>query len=256
MSIQDLRPWVDDQEYQFLCEKLASFYAVEKPSRDVLLQSANDPEVFRLEKRVVPQLNRAVADALECQTLFSTVGMRKEPVILTALCLRPRTLYLLHTEASQRTAEAVRDDPDLLALQAESSLEVFLRRISETDAPNNYDVVQKEFLGSQNLGRVVIDPTGGYKIMGISASAMAFWYRLPMVYLKGVEKLGVVIPFSEELSVVTNPYEHFGDRDLELLQRLFNNHDYTASISVCEQLIRTVQDPGMDSMLELSLIHI
>lgn len=250
MSMNDVRPFVDEPEYQFLCEKLAPFYSTEKTTRDALIQSANASDVFRLEKRIVPQLNQDVAESLECNTLISTVGMRKEPVILTALCLRPRKLLLLHTDASRKTAEAIRDDSDLTLMQGKGKMQVVLRRISETDAPQNYDVVQEEFFGEEGPGHVVIDPTGGYKIMGISVSAMAFWYRLPMVYLKGIEKLGVVIPFSEVLSTVMNPYEHFGDRDLELLQKLFNNRNYTASIAVCRQLIQTVQDPSMDSMLD------
>ena len=128
--------------------------------------------------------------------------------------------------------------------------DIELKSISETDAPHNYDVIQKEILPSAE-GRIVIDPTGGRKVMGISLSAMAFWRRLPMVYLHGDEMKGIVIPFSERLRRVKNPYDHFGDGDQKLIKELFDRGDYDSALNVCEKLIGTVGDPATSSRLEL-----
>jgi CRISPR-associated protein (TIGR02710 family) len=218
--------------------------------RGELIEAANHLDIFRLERKYVPITNARQAREIDCDTLISTVGLRPQPVILTILCLQPKKVFLLHTEISRKMAEGIRDDPDLLAIGLRPNLDTVLKPISETDAPRNYDLVQNEILPAAS-GRVVIDPTGGLKIMGVSMTAMAFWRRLPMVYLKGVEKAGVVIPFSEELTRVENPYEHFGDRDLALIKAFFERGNYSAAEQVCSQLLDTIGDPAGHTRVEL-----
>jgi CRISPR-associated protein (TIGR02710 family) len=232
-----------------ILDLLSCFYA-DEPDNKALRDAANNSEVFKLEKKYVPILNNNQSQEIGCDTLISSVGLRPAPVILTVLCLKPKRLFLLHTETSLSTAEKVRDDPDIIKLGLRPNIETVLKPFSETDAPANYDLLNREVL-PRAKGRIVIDPTGGMKIMGISLAAMSFWRRLPMIYLKGEEKAGTVIPFSEELTYVKNPYDHFGDRDIALIKALFNKGNYVGAREVCESLIDSTGDPAAVTRFDL-----
>ncbi|MSP14762.1 MAG: TIGR02710 family CRISPR-associated protein [Chloroflexi bacterium] len=240
--MEELYNLCTEEEQQFIDKQLAVF-ADPTANRDSLMAVSNDQAIIKLEKRYVPQINPTISSEIGCDTLISTVGLRKLPVLLSILCLRPKRVFLLHTNASRYMAEEIRDDADVQALGLKPNLDTSLKEISQTNAPQIYDILQHEIL-PRARGKVVIDPTGGIKVMGLSLAAFAFWRRIPMVYLLGEEVKGVVKPFSERLTRVENPYDHFGDPDFTLLKELFDRGNYPAALEVCRGLEKTVGDPA------------
>lgn len=247
--LKPLRALCTAEEWEYCRDKLAVFDDVQA-DRKQLAEVANDPQIVALEKKYVPVLNKEQSQDIKCETLISTVGFRPQPVLLTILCLNPERVFLLHTADSRPMAEQVRDDSDIQSSGLVPNEDVILKTISETNAPRNYDILQQEVL-PQGIGRIVVDPTGGRKIMGVSLSAFAFWRRIPMVYLQGKEIKGIVRPFSERLTLVENPYDHFGDPDLSLIEELFDLGNYPAALDVCRRLLNTVRDPTTWSMLSI-----
>lgn len=239
--LDELLPSLSQTE-QNLIREVQQEFETPGADREVLQNAVN--KVFELEKRLVPQLNQAAVAQIRCDTLICPVGLRAAPVILTILCLKPRWLFLLHTEGSQKIAEKVRDDPDVAALDPR----ITLKEINETDIVQNYNVIQKEIL-PRAKGHIIVDVTGGVKIMGVSLSAMAFWRRLAMVYLKGEEVRGIVRPFTETIACLKNPYDHFGDREFALIETLFKRGNYNAAAEVCRNLRGTVGDSAKAQQL-------
>jgi len=246
-SLDALRSLLTPEEWKYCQERLAVFDDP-KANRKQLADAANDPKIFALEKKYVPRLNAERSKEIKCDTLISTVGLRLPPVLLTVLCLQPKKVFLLHTAASRPVAEQIRDDPDIQALGLKPNEDVILQEISETDAPYNYEILQQKII-SEAEGQIIVDPTGGVKIMGVSLAAFAFWRRIPMVYLQGEEVKGIVRPFSERLTRVENPYDHFGDPDIALLKELFDRGNYLAAYEVCHRLRETVHNPATLGML-------
>ena len=222
------------------------------PDRNLLKEVARS--LFNLEKRYVPCLNQEVAKDLDCSVMVSTVGLVKQPIILTILSLVPRKVHLLHTEGSEQAARQVAADSQVQQLGLRLGETLHLHRFSETDATANYRVVLDDILAhiDPETERVVVDPTGGRKIMGVSLSTVAFWHRLPMVYLNNQElRPGIIWPFSERICPIRNPYDYFGDPDLRLIGDFYARHDYDAAIRACDQLLRIVGDPHVYARLRV-----
>jgi CRISPR-associated protein (TIGR02710 family) len=116
-----------------------------------------------------------------------------------------------------------------------------LLEISLTDAPHNYDVLRK-IVKSNPDRKVVVDISGGVKVMGTSLATAAFWLRLPVIYQLGEEVQGIVRPFSEHLTRLVNPYLHFGSTDLRSIQELFHAGNYDAALTLASNLREAIGD--------------
>lgn len=133
-------------------------------------------EAFELEKKYIPRVpgNESVCQQLGCQSMIMTVGLQKEPVILSILCMKPQKVILLHTDDSRTTALEVENDPHIKEMKAEIT-PLF---ITEYDASKNYQVVRDEAL-PRTSGVTIIDPTAGRKVMVASLALIAFYHRYP-----------------------------------------------------------------------------
>jgi CRISPR-associated protein (TIGR02710 family) len=213
---------------------------MQKLSKDALL----------LEKKYIPLMNREVAEKLGCDTLLMTVGFQKEPIILSILCLRPKRVFLLHTDGSRHVAHEVETDAEVGQVGAT----IFPTPITESDAARNYKVIRDDVLTKlpSSPGTILADPTAGRKVMVASLALVAFFYRLPMVYLHTIEVSGLAIPFMETLEEIKNPFEFFGDTDLALIEENFNSHFYDAAVRGCERLLETIRDPA--AAMKVSLL--
>ena len=210
-------------------------------SGDGTAARAISKEALTLEKIYVPQIpeNDRISQELNCENMIMTVGFQKEPIILSILCMKPRKVILLHTDGSRPTALAVETDPDIQSM----GVEITPLFITEYDASENYRIIKEQALPRVlNVEKTVIDPTAGRKVMVASLALAAFYMRFPMVYIHGIEQGGVVFPFTERLRFIENPFDVFGDTELDLIQEQFNCHLYEAAINTCKQLERKVRD--------------
>lgn len=197
-------------------------------------------ELFPYEKKYMPCYDK------DCEVLICTVGMREQPIILSVLSIKPRQCILLHTKKSLETVYKIEDDPDIKKLE----INFEMVEISEVDAAENYEVIKTQVLKKlKNLTTVRVDPTGGRKIMGTVVGTFAFFYRIPMVYLHAEEKMGINIPFTGKIEDIDNPYEYFGDIELSLIKKSFDNYDFSTVLDICEKLRTTVKDLNIDGLL-------
>ncbi|NLI56062.1 TIGR02710 family CRISPR-associated protein [bacterium] len=215
--------------------------------QDLNLVNSSKKNLFNYEKKYIPIIkeNIKVKEKLETKTLLMTVGMQIEPIILSILILKPEKVYLLHTESSLESASIVGNDMEIRNL----NIDIHLEKIYEDDVKQNYNII-KEIIDKIKNQKIVTDPTCGRKMMNTSLSLAAFYYRIPMVYLNGIEVNRNVVPFSERIKEIDNPFDVYGDIELELVENLYNSHFYDAAIKVCENLLESVKNPASYAKIE------
>ena len=71
-------------------------------------------EAFGLEKKYVPRIpgNESISQELACESMIMTVGLQKEPIILSILSMKPQKVILLHTDGSRPTALEVENSTE------------------------------------------------------------------------------------------------------------------------------------------------
>ena len=248
--------WLWEQlspESKSLVEKTIQAFADPQTDRGRLIELANSQDIQTLEKQYLPQKPQPDdIQRLKGRALIASVGFRPMPVILSALLLEPTKLYLLHSQESRRFAEQVRDDEFIQNLGLDPVKDILLREISLTDAPQNYGVLQ-EIVAENPDTEFVVDVSGGVKVMGVSLASAAFWLRLPVVYMLGKEVKGIIEPFSEELTLLKNPFVHFGSPDFRSIANLFALGEYDAAMNVCRNLQETIGDVSLLGKLDILL---
>ena len=220
-----------------------------KKIKDLEMLDKLKSELFEYEKKYLPSFeeNRQVLLQLKPDVLLLTVGFQAEPIILSILCLKPREVYLLHSEGSRKIAQKVEKDHCIKS----KATKFYFKEISEVESRKNYEVIKGIISNLSKKSRIVVDPTGGRKVMVSSLALVAFYCRLPMVYLQGVEKKQKIMPFSEKLRIIENPLEYFGDADLKITETLFNSHMYEAAFKMCLELLKSVRDLDTAKRIEL-----
>ena len=223
-----------------IMQKLQEFLSTDK----VDVKRAISEELFDLEKQYIGKFQD---NQIQCTNLIQTVGLREAPVILTILISKPQKCFLLHTLGSEPHAENVVQDPILK--KRKINFQKIL--IDEVDAGNIYREVKNHVIPFLCAGTTISDPTGGRKAMVAALSSISFYYGLPMMYLWGYEDKGIILPFSEQLKSIENPYEIYGDLDLILFERLFNNHAYASARQIAIELRKKVIDPKQSYLITL-----
>lgn len=227
----------DDADRENILAMLEQFHATSDRGE---LRGLAD-ELFPYEKKYMQRYEG------DCDTLICTVGMQKAPIILSFIAMQPKRGILLHTDGSEKVAdEVIRDN-------VVASLDIRFNKIEidEVDAAENYRILKDNVLKRLRGGVVRVDPTGGRKIMGTAVGAFAFFFRIPMIYLHAEEKMGISVPFTGKIRDIENPYEYYGDIELSLLKRHFDNYEFDSALRVCEELRERVKDPNLYVKLEV-----
>ena len=248
-----LRVVVEDQDELNKIEFLLKDYfealgpPTDKDVKDSKALNSIKHELFTYEKKYVPLIkeNFEVAQRVNPDNLIMTVGFQPEPIILSILCLKPKNVFLLHTEESLNQVSAVKQDEDIINL----GTKITCYKITEYEANENYKAM-KELIGKVS-GNTVVDPTGGRKMMIASVTLAAFYYKLPMVYMHSEELKRQVTPFSDRIRAIDNPLSTFGDTDLSLVETLFNSHMYEAAVKVSKNLLDSIKDIELAKKYEL-----
>ncbi len=87
--------------------------------------------------------------------------------------------------------------------------------------------------------------------MGTAVGSFAFLFRIPMVYLHAEEKMGISVPFSGKIRDIENPYEYYGDMDMQILKKNFDSGFFDPAHDVCEQLQKNVRDLALGKKLDM-----
>src|SRR5665647_1132382 len=94
----------NESDRLFVSEKLQAF----KESSDVGELNCIGKDLFPYEKKYMKLYGK------ECDILITTVGMREAPIIFSFLALRPKKGILLHTPQSEKTADKVINDHNIV----------------------------------------------------------------------------------------------------------------------------------------------
>ena len=227
----------DDADRQEISTALKDFY--ETSDRNMLKKITID--MFPYEKKYMPRYDK------DCDILISTVGMQEPPIILSFLAMQPKKGILLHTKKSEKIADLVVNDSTV------SSLNIKFEKIEidEVNAAKNYNILKDEVLKQLGKEKVWVDPTGGRKIMGTAVGSFAFFFRIPMIYLHAEEKVGINVPFTGQIHDIENPYEYYGDIELSLLKKHFDNYEFDSALKICIELREMIKDPSLYAKLEM-----
>ena len=227
----------DDADRQEISPALKEFYKTSDRNRLDKIRNY----LFPYEKKYMPRYDK------DCDILISTIGMQEAPIILSFLAMQPKKGILLHTKKSKKIADLVVND------SAISSLNIDFKKIEidEVNAAKNYNILKDEVLKQLGKEKVWVDPTGGRKIMGTAVGSFAFFFRIPMIYLHAEEKIGINVPFTGQIYDIENPYEYYGDIELSLLKKHFDNYEFDSALKVCVELRETIKDPSLYAKLEM-----
>jgi len=230
----------DNAEKDKILDRMERYFAID--DRNERREISN--ELFIYEKQCMPR------HQAECDVLIMSVGMQMEPIILSILSIRPKKVFMLHTSGSKSTAEKVMIDPDIRSIEAEFEF----AEIDELNTAKNYRSLKgivSKLSREKQIKHIYVDPTGGRKTMGAMLGTFAFFYRIPMVYLRAEELKNLPVPFTGNICDIENPYTYYGDIELSILKKHFDNYAFDAAIVVCDELLNTVKDMALHTKFQV-----
>lgn len=164
--------------------------------------------------------------------LILPVGLSPEPLILSILILRPERVYFLYSKMSEKYLERIVSATRLQINQVDKD------EIDDTSVPDIYQKVKITYERWGKPERIAVDITGGKKSMvgGCALAGSLIGARLFYVDSKYNGKLKKPEPGSEQLMILENPYDVFGDLKLERARDLFAQLDFVGAKSLLEEL--------------------
>ncbi|MCC6154553.1 MAG: hypothetical protein IT367_12375, partial [Candidatus Hydrogenedentes bacterium] len=121
--------------------------------------------------------------AREFETLVSLMGFSPETTVQACIVVRPKKLVVIGSDGDNARAAA---KPAFEYLQREGLIDPFNDltqiRVDAFDPESIYKSLQENIRGLKN---VLLDITGGTKVMSFTAGAFAWEEKLPVCYLNG-----------------------------------------------------------------------
>lgn len=140
----------------------------------------------------------------QCDTLVSLMGFSPETTALTASALRPAKLIVITGANTLNNYDLVVNF--LVMRKVLKHHQIRLEEIDVSDLDDIYNVVSKCILNKE-CSNVIIDITGGKKIMSASAAQAAWEIDAPLCYVEGDYDPELRRPHigTERLAVLKNP---------------------------------------------------
>lgn len=216
------------------------------------LKERNERDRF-YEEKVFPLVMQSVVSRERLEHpqpythLILPVGLSPEPLILSIRILLPERIYLLYTKVSEQYLDRIVRDADLRISQVDKD------EISDTNVPEIYQKVKAIYEKWGKPERVAVDISGGKKSMvgGCALAGSLIGARLFYVDSKFNREFGKPDPGSERLVILENPYDVFGDLELERAKELFAQKDFVGAQSLLEQLQQETSTPELYKALTL-----
>ncbi len=177
-------------------------------------------------------------EAKECQYLISLVGMSPEPIILTIKTLEPQEIIFLYTPDTQKHLDFIGEYLKLRPSAFQKSC------ISGSKTEEVYQEIKK-FLQNKNPADCFVDISGGKKSMVGGAAEAAGILGTRVVYVDNnefSEELRQPLPGSEFLNFLENPYEVFGELDIQEALALYQAGSYGEALHVLTRLKKKIAE--------------
>lgn len=195
---------------------------------------------------IVDQIRRdpAKPDLGEVDLLISLSGFSPETTVMAYEYLQPKRLLVIGTEQAFDGVDYIQHTLQLTAARFEwqcvdpvDPLEIY-REIKTA--------VAKAASRSDMRPNIIIDITGGKKVMSASAALAASQMDLPMCYVEGEADPWTKqsAPGTEKLISLANPTRLFGDREMDRAQDLLRHGSFGAAYDLYDRLSETSDRPA------------
>jgi hypothetical protein len=195
---------------------------------------------------IVEQIRRdsSKPDLGEVDLLISLSGFSPETTVMAYEYLQPKRLLVIGTEQAFDGVDFIQQTLRLTAARFEwqcvnpvDPLEIY-REIKTA--------VAKAWSRSDTRPSIIIDITGGKKVMSASAALAASQLDLPMCYVEGEADPWTKqsAPGTEKLISLANPTTLFGDREMDRAEDLLRFGSFGAAHDLFERLAQTSERPA------------
>lgn len=196
-------------------------------------------------KEFIKNNKEKVTERVDCMIL--SVGTSYEPLVLNLSLFQPKKILFLYTERSEKIIDKIVDFCGLNTSDFQKA------KVNETNPLDIYKKVKNAYLEWEEPSKLYIDFTGGTKAMSAAASMAGAVIDIQLVYV-GTNDYLVDFrkprPGSETLYYISNPYEVFGDFEIEKALHLFAQYNYAGAREKLAVLKEKVPDPVIRQQLD------
>ncbi|MFW5786934.1 MAG: TIGR02710 family CRISPR-associated CARF protein [Halanaerobiales bacterium] len=183
------------------------------------------------------------------QLYIATVGRSYEPIIYSLLTLNPDKILFLVTEESEKKLDKIVKFTGIRISQFRHSL------VDPNRPVEVYKEIKKIYTKRDKPQSVAIDFTGGTKAMTGGAAMAGSIIGADVFYVANNEYLPESRrpkPGSEYLVKVSNPYDVFGDLELDKVLALWDKYNYGAAADLLQNILKKVS--GADKYIEFNFL--
>ncbi|WAA09846.1 TIGR02710 family CRISPR-associated CARF protein [Fervidibacillus albus] len=220
---------------------LAKIEEKKKVLADLDLQSAErnhyyETEVFPLIREYFQKVE---SNKLENRydLLILSVGSTFEPLVLSIDAVQPKKVVFLYTKESEKNIDKIDEFINFRPTQM---------KMYEVDHINPEKIYQRiKEISLQNEGKKIgIDFTGGTKAMSAGMAMAGGMIGADLFYIasKWNKLTRKPEPGSERLKILKNPYELFGDIEIERAQELWSQGEYFAASVLLEEVYKKLPE--------------
>lgn len=187
----------------------------------------------------------------DVEYMIFSVGTSYEPLVLTLSLLKPKKILFLYTEKTENIIEKIVNICKLGSSRYSKSI------VNETDSLEVYREIKKAYIQWEMPRKLYIDFTGGTKSMSVAAAMAGAMIEVQLVYVGTehyLQHFRKPYPGSERICFIANPYEVFGDFEIEKAMNLFQQYDYAGASERLGLLCEKVPDPLIRQ--QLRFIHL
>lgn len=181
--------------------------------------------------------------------LVSLSGFSPETTILAFELLQPERLMIIGSDATRASLDTIYD-----------SLRLPFSRITThpvvpTDPMKIYQLIQEAARpvgdGGRERPNIIIDITGGKKVMSASAALAAAQLDMPMCYIDSTfdPELRQSLPGTERLVIIPNPTKLFADRELEAALVAFRHGAFASAGARFAEVADSAYEPAQARFL-------
>ena len=190
--------------------------------------------------------SRLDADVQGIPLLISMSGLSPLTTILAYEIFKPRRLLVIYSAKGVGAVDEIGDH--VVGVGRLKHSEFSHESVDPTDPKAVYQII-KEYLSRSGPdgARVILNITGGKKVMSAAAALAAWQLDLELCYLDGEQdpETNQVVPGSQQLLLLENPINIFGDQELARAAELFHAGAYDDARGRYADLSERLASPGL-----------
>jgi Csm6 6H domain len=231
-----------------------------------LLSQQKDPEALRLYcetiiPHVLPDLKRTFRDRYKqdgtYDGLISLLGFTPDTVVLAYRFATPKTLVVLHSEATNKFLDDVVDYSGIAASA------FFHEPFDEHSSVDIFHALERALKRFPKTAKIAIELTGGKKIMGGALAVAAGILNIDLLYIDYTQYNSTYRkppPASTYIHLVENPVktslELFGTPELDKAIQIFNTGRFDVSETLFTGLAGRIGNPrAVEACQQLSKFY-